>query len=856
MPTQDLQTRTRELTGSLPEIAAPPERIGHFRILGVLGQGGMGVVYRAEQDDPQRQVALKMIRGAGLEQRQIAMFRREIEVLARLEHPNIASIFEAGVSEDGQHFYSMELVQGEPLDDFLSKRSSTLNREEIEFRIELFRRVCDAVHFAHQRGVIHRDLKPSNILVSETVSAQGVPDVKVLDFGLARITDDDIGATMMTEVGVVKGTLPYMSPEQASGDPSRIDTRSDVYALGVVLYEILSGVRPVQFGSRSLVEAVRVICEDVPKRLGQVWPGPGKPARDLETIVHKALEKNPDRRYSGADGLSQDLLRFRLSQPITAVPPSSAYLLRKFAQRNRVLVGGVVATVAALAVGVAVATSLAYKEAAQRRLAEAARDDLEAVVGFQSQILSRVDPERTGSRLIAAMRNQLIDRGSREGRPEEEIDSAVQDLERLSAGMNTTDLARNVLHENVLEPAARAMQSEFADRPLIEARLRHTIGDTYRGLGLYDRGEEHLGRSVDIRRNELGREHRQTLVAKAALGNIAFEQRDYDAAEKIYREVLADGEELPQRDPFLLKVSSDLAGTLWSRDRSEEGATLLLKTLEVQESLLGPGHVDTLRSKDTLAVVRWGQRQTAESEALWREVLDGRRAALGDQHVETLSVMGRLAGALWTSGELEPAAALYREALDTQRMVLGDGHPRALRTVSNLAAVYVALGNYDEAIRLHRGVLELRRRTMGPSHTKTLNSMNNLAVALTSAGQTDEAQDLLSELLALDEQSQPGSAEHALHLHTLAELHLSNDELTEAGRRLREALEIYERYSDRNRGLAYYQLATVEARTGRADEAITHLARASELGHRWTAGDEALASLADHPEFAALAEPR
>ena len=851
-PTRELETRTRELMGSIPEEVTPPDRIGDFRILGILGQGGMGVVYRAEQQDPRRLVALKMIRGAGLEPRQIAMFRREIEVLARLEHPNIASIYEAGVSEDGQHFYSMELVQGQPLDEYLVDRSSSPNSTEIEYRLALFRRICDAVHFAHQRGVIHRDLKPSNILVTAAAGSDGLPDVKVLDFGLARISDGDVGATMMTEVGVVKGTLPYMSPEQASGDPSRIDTRADVYALGVILYEMLCGVRPVQLQGRSLVDAVRVICEEEPKRLSQAWPGPGRPSRDLETIVHKALEKNPERRYSGADGLSQDLHRLEQSLPILAVPPSSVYLLRKFTERNKVLVGGVAATVLALAVGVAAATNLAYREAAQRRLAEAARDDLEAVVGFQAGILSRVDPERTGTRILSAMREQLARLAS-----DEEGQSSLNALERVSRNLNATDLAREMLHQSVLEPSARAMEAEFADQPMIEARLRQTTGGAYRSLGLYAYGGEHLERSVALREEALGRTHQQTVEAVVALGDLAMDQRDYARAEAFYRDALGRSEEtLPLEDPLRLRISADLAGAQWSLERSEEALDLLLATLSSQARHLGPEHPDTLVSKDRLATFRWGQRRVKESEELWRDVLDARSRHLGASHPETLAVMGRLAGAHWSRGELDKAASLYQQALEAQRVGLGDEHPRTLRTVSNLAAVFEAMGRHGEAIDLHRGVLALRKRTMGEAHGKTLNSMNNLAVALTSAGSIGEARELLDRLLTLDRRVQPGSAEHGLHLHTLAELHLATGELKDALARLREALEIYERYSDRNRGLAYFQLATVEARTGRADDAIAHLARANELGHRWDPGDEALSALSGHPEFAALAEPR
>jgi eukaryotic-like serine/threonine-protein kinase len=367
---------------SLP---AAPIFIGDHRILRKLGEGGMGVVYEAEQQNPRRHVALKVIRGGRLaDEYQVKLFRREAQALARLKHPGIAAIYEAGHTDEGRHYFVMELVRGIQLLDYVKGGRLTDSRTPsgVKRRLELFLKICDAISYAHQRGVIHRDLKPANILVADESEGHGLGgstasrvELKVLDFGLARITEEDgAGASGLSQAGQVRGTLPYMSPEQVSGDPGKIDVRTDVYALGVILYELLAERLPYDFEHATLPQAIRIICEESPKpliqaqsesRVRESWKAE-RIDRDVETITLKALEKQPERRYQSVAAMAEDVARYLTDQPIQARPPSALYQFRKLVARHKAPFA-LLAMVFALLLGFAIMTAMQSTRIARER---------------------------------------------------------------------------------------------------------------------------------------------------------------------------------------------------------------------------------------------------------------------------------------------------------------------------------------------------------------------------------------------------------------------------------------------------------------------------------------------------------
>ncbi len=683
--------------GDMQGISAQlPERIGRYEVLRKLGEGGMSIVYEAQQDRPHRTVALKVIRPGIASESLLRRFQFEAELLGRLQHPGIASIHDAGVADvftpgqatSRQPFFAMELIRGRPLDEFTNQHDLS-----VRDRLELFIKTCEAVQYAHARGVVHRDLKPANVLVD----ADHQP--KVLDFGVARLTDADVQSTTMhTEIGQWIGTLPYMSPEQVGGDSREVDFRADIYALGVILYELLAGRLPYDVTGRTLPEAARIIREEDPTRLGGVHT---RFRGDLETIVAKALEKDKTRRYPSAAELAADVHRYLRDEPITARRPSAIYQLRKLAVRHKTLSVSLAILFLVLG-GFGIWMSLLYQQADRLRLAadQQARRARQTQV-FLEKMLSSIDPE--------------VARGK------------------------DTSIIRGILSE-----AAEKAGTELATQPEAEADIRATIGVAYLRVGLTGEAQAQLEAALNIRRRRLGEEHDAVAETLRHLAQCAGELGDRERAEDFGRQSLALRRQLFGSSD--LKVAESLQTLAWIlselHGNRPEAASLLRESLEITERLSGREHPLYANGLHSLAVVLWRWARYPEAEPVARETLDLKRQLYGTEHSSVATAMDLLGQVLTHQSKVAEAEPLLRESLEMHRRLFGEDHPVFATSLASLAELYVRKKDYATAEQVARQCHELVARLRGENSHETAFSWMNLAALLDKKGDTDEAQEL------------------------------------------------------------------------------------------------------------------
>jgi tetratricopeptide (TPR) repeat protein len=761
-----------------------PRTIGRYRILDILGEGGMGVVYLAEQDQPHRRVALKVVRSDHASSTIARRFERESEVLGRLQHPGIAQIYEAGTEVRGDAvipYFAMELVVGVPITEYAHAHCPT-TRE----RLALFAKVCDAVDYAHQRGVIHRDLKPANILVDAT----GQP--KILDFGIARITDADVQATQQTSVGEIVGTLQYMSPEQVSADPLEIDTRTDVYALGVMFYELASNRLPYDLSRRVMHDAMRVILLEDPAPLGSV----DRHLRgDVETIASKALDKDKTRRYGSARELATDIRRYLANEPILARAPSAAYQLRKFAHRNRALVAGVTAAVLALAAGTVVSTVLALRARRAERLAVAHQAQAEeqtararAVSAFLEDMLQSADPGVAQGRTLTV--HDVVDQAARRANtsvlaraPTVRADVAF------TIGSVYTSLGDYGTALGFLDTARALYQRTPGVDPAQIAQVDLEIGMTREGQGDLKGSLDELQHAYAFDLERLPPDADETVVTEGRLAYSVYAAGQEDSAVRLLRDalvrarrhhpepdsVVADallrlGEILDYTDvpvaaeslsrqaadiigrtegryhPDAIRALRDQAHALNRMHRDGEAEVISRRVLDLTRTVYGDDAVDAANAYERLGQVLADENKPAEAEPLLRKALAIRIERLGPQHHDVQLVRTTLARLLQDEHRYDEAQQLFEQALTVRRAQFGPNHPAVASSIDDLGDLAEARGALSQAERDYRAALAIWHA----AHiaTEELAEQNSIGMVLLKEGDLEEARAMLSEVLA------------------------------------------------------------------------------------------------------------
>lgn len=674
------------------------QTVGAYTLISPIGRGGMGTVWLAERSDGrfERRVAIKFLNFT-MARTGAERFRREGSILARLPHPHIAQMIDAGVTSSGQAYLVLEYCEGERVDEYCDQHGLDVNA-----RVRLFLDILGAAAHAHTNLIVHRDIKPSNVIVAPN------RDVKLLDFGIAKLLAEDgnPAATALTLESGAGLTPLFAAPEQITGGP--ITTLTDIYALGVLLYLLLTGQHPTGPGPHSAASLVKAITETAPRRPSDAVAAlrkekdtaapyrgvaPEKLRRqlrgDLDTILAKTLKKNPLERYASVTLFADDLQRWLKHEPISARPESALYHLSRYVRRHRA--GMAIAAVLLVSLlGFALVQSVELRRIARER------DRANRITEFMTDMFKMSDPSEARGNTITA--REILDKASKE------IDRG---------------LARD---------------------PELQAQMMHVMADVYDDLGLYSTAESLLRRAVETRNSVLGPRSRDTLESKRLLGWVIQEEGRYAEAEELQRETLQeDRRSFGVKNPETLSVLGNLGGTLVWEGRYAEAENLHREALNIGRSVWGPENSKTLSLMNNLAVDLYQESRYAEAEKLQREALNIDRSVLGPEDPLTLSTMSNLSLTLCQMGSYAEAEKLGRQVLNDDLRIFGPEHPNTLRATANLAMFFKREGRFTEAEKLTRQALEIDRRVFGPRHLETAECLYNLGCLAALKGNRDEA---------------------------------------------------------------------------------------------------------------------